>query len=66
MDGLKVEAADDQGRATHARTVRYVPSGASADSAPVLVQQDGGEVMQYAYGSNEDRVGRVVGRVNME
>ncbi len=66
VDGLKVEAADDQGRATHARTVRYVPSGASADSAPVLVQQDGGEVMQYAYGSNEDRVGRVVGRVNME
>jgi YD repeat-containing protein len=64
-DGALVQETDALGRATSARSVRYVPQPRQGQ-APLLVQETGDEVLRYEYASDADRVGRVKGRARLE
>ncbi len=61
-DGALVLEHDETGRATKARTVRYIRRQTAQNNTPSLEQTLGSELLLYEYESPGDRVGRIKSR----
>jgi YD repeat-containing protein len=61
-DGALVLKRDEQGRASEARTVRYVREQQSSGQWPVLRQEPGPERLTYTYQSDTHQLGEISAR----
>ena len=61
-DGLLDLERDEKERALKAEAVRYAPKREDAQTPPVIEQISTGNIFVYEYASDEDMIGRIVGR----